>query len=331
MTDHQYEAYFTRDRLEKLLSTIDEKTVLVGGQALAFWADYLSVPILDPALGSGVSSDADFLGDRDAVKRMADGIHGKAIYPSKKALTSLVGQVIIPLADDEFLNVDVINNIVGIDADAVRRRALDARFGSVQFRVMHPLDVLQSRLENLARIADKRTPEGIAQACLAVQVSRSYITSIADTTEQGQKSASKAVEKIINLGKSGAGKSAQKKYGLCLLDAIPPHTIKNKNFHATRWPQLIDEFVQPEQSLISAIGGNRLTIESIEPDSGQYSGRICWQYAAYALQEIGRHAGVIHDLRVLHRGNAVEEGQSVSIKYQGGQGKISPKVNTRSH
>jgi hypothetical protein len=67
------EAPLTPDDVKKILKVCSPRGLLVGGQALAFWADHLQVN--RPAdLVSGVTADADFIGDpslaRDLAKKL---------------------------------------------------------------------------------------------------------------------------------------------------------------------------------------------------------------------------------------------------------------------
>lgn len=233
------EIAFTADQLRKLLSGVGRNAVLVGGQALAFWADYYRIP-LDDALPA-VSKDADFLGDRALVERISEMSGGHASFPPRRAMTALIGQVTIELANDQFLNVDVLHKIVGVRADSVKRRAEDVDLDGLKFKVMHPIDVLQSRIWNLATLKDKQNEMGVLQANLAVQVVRRYIAAIAGDNE---KLALKAVEKVVDIAKSSAGRRAAS-FGIDFLSAIPVRSIRSEEFHRTRWPRLLDELGSP--------------------------------------------------------------------------------------
>lgn len=234
------EVSFTTETLKQLLHAVSEDVVLVGGQALSFWVNFYSIDLSSHHIVGAISRDADFLGERKDVKHIADGVSGKAIYPSERAMTAIAGQVIIRLDQNEFINIDVIHRVVGIDANAVRRRALQAKFDGVSFRVMHPLDVLKSRIENLATLQDKQTPEGITQAKLSLQVANKFITTIADNID-GQKSALKAIETIITIAKSSAGCKCAREFGIDFFQAVPKNAIKDEQFHQVRWPHLVKE------------------------------------------------------------------------------------------
>lgn len=234
------ESAFTLEQLKRqVLSKLDSFAVLVGGQALAYWADYFEISLSPTQLADGVTCDADILGDRSAVEKLADA-QGAAVYPSQNAMTALVGQVRIPIGGNEYLNIDIINRIVGIDANTVRRRSLEVRADDIAFHVMHPLDVLHSRVENLARIPDKRNDKYINQTRLSIAVACAYIGAIA-TEPEGRRSVLKAIEYIVDIAKSSAGRKVSREFGIDFLPAIPARLIDDENFHRHRWPHIVND------------------------------------------------------------------------------------------
>jgi hypothetical protein len=85
--------------------------VLVGGQSLAFWADRYGILRIGsdvPAVSNDVDLLAESAGDTQSVRRLAEVIGGEAVFPNRRSLTSLVGQAIRHVSDEEYLNVDVI-------------------------------------------------------------------------------------------------------------------------------------------------------------------------------------------------------------------------------
>lgn len=159
-------------------------------------------------------------------------------------MSALVGQVTIELANDQFLNVDVLHKIVGVRADCVKRRAEDVDLDGLKFKVMHPIDVLQSRIWNLATLKDKQNEMGMLQTELAVQVVRRYIAAIAADHE---KLALKAVEKVVDMAKSSAGRRVAS-FDIDFTFAIPARSIRSEDFHRTRWPRLLDELGSPRKA-----------------------------------------------------------------------------------
>jgi hypothetical protein len=227
----------------KLLAHIPQDLILVGGQALAFWIDHYSIntsplPDEDEAY---VSRDVDFLGKREHVKLLADIIAGKTSYPPQRAMTILCGQVfVIDKSSKTFMNIDVIHKIGNMDALSVRNRAVLATIEGNSFLVMHPLDVLVSRLENYRGIQEKREGNGLRQIELAIEVTQKYV---AETIMRNESIAIKAIEKITETARSVAGIYARKQ-GAEVYNAIHPDilgSIKDENFIAFRLPRLIAE------------------------------------------------------------------------------------------
>ena len=110
--------------------------ILVGGQALALWVEHYQVAV--PEGIAAISRDVDFLADspnaRESVVRYAEALRGKTFFPSRRAMTSLVGQAFLLLPDDEYINVDALWRLVGLTAEQVRSRAVTAKRVGVSFR-----------------------------------------------------------------------------------------------------------------------------------------------------------------------------------------------------
>ncbi len=111
--------------IQRLLEAAGDDLVLVGGQALAFWVDWYRV-VQRQADVPAITNDVDFLSrsasDQESVRRLAGAISAQSIYPSRKALTSLVGQAVLDVSADEYVNVDVIFKVVGLKGDSIRTK-----------------------------------------------------------------------------------------------------------------------------------------------------------------------------------------------------------------
>jgi hypothetical protein len=79
-TERDIQAPRTPENVQKILSICSPRGLLVGGQALAFWADHLRVE--RPAnLVSGVTADADFIGNSALAKILPGTSAGRYGYP----------------------------------------------------------------------------------------------------------------------------------------------------------------------------------------------------------------------------------------------------------
>lgn len=238
------EVPISKEVVHQLLSRIPPDLILVGGQALAFWIEHYSIDATPPSGEDAayVSRDADFLGKRGHVRILAEIIAGKTSYPPRKAMTILCGQIfVINDAAKTLMNIDVIHRIGNLDSDAVRRRAVEASVGGNTFLVMHPLDVLVSRVENFREIKEKQNRNGLRQIALSIEVARRYVL---EAVKRDESIAIRAIEKIAETARSAAGIFARK-HGAEIYEAIVPEiieaNIKNENFRSKRLPKLVAE------------------------------------------------------------------------------------------
>lgn len=319
------EVAVTPELLDIVLASLKGGEVLVGGQALAFWAQRYEIPLdaFPRRAGGGavVSLDADFLGSRSSVDSIATAVHGAKHLTPRRALSALVGQVTLSVSADEYVNFDILHQVVGIDADVVRQRAIEVELRGIKFAVMHPLDVLASRASNVKILESKRTEDGAAQLRLALQVARAFVAVTAQS--KGDRAALKAVEYIVTIGKSGAGRYCQKHFGSDFCEAIPPGVITDPEFRARRYPQIIAELGNPKgtglvpEALDVAQAKLGLSIAETNLEAGRYTGKIVWTDGRRALQSVGRKAAVLHDVTTWPFAPSV--GQSVDVQYKAGQ------------
>ena len=247
MKQHKLEAPTPADLVDKLLDVAGPELVLVGGQALAIWLGLYGLRERRPAVPA-VSNDVDFLArspaDKSPVARMADVIHGKAVYPSRRVLTALVGQAMLDVSDDEYLNVDVIFKVVGIEGDSIRKRAVAVQpAGRPAFLVMHPLDVLRSRVANLHKLPAKQNEKGETQLALAIDVGRAFLHEQSRATDpaataHGRSPIQDYVSAIEKIATEDAGRKIAQRHGLYVADAIDPHLVPPGPFWTKRWPSL---------------------------------------------------------------------------------------------
>lgn len=213
--------------------------ILVGGQALAFWAHYYRARL--PAdLIPYITLDVDFLGTSAHAQAFADRIPGARLYvPSLDDHTPSSGRVVARNILGRTLEVDFLHSMAGLSESDVRRNAIEIEdpTGKLLVRVMHPLYCLESRIKNLVLLPAKRDRFGVAQAQLAVQVLRRHIARVVKGT-QGIGKALKLVERVAEIALSEPGKRCFIEHKVDVLKAIPANSIPSREFQQRRWPQL---------------------------------------------------------------------------------------------
>jgi len=240
----------------RVLEAAGPDLVLVGGQALAYWMDYYGV---SGSLGSApaVSRDVDFLtrdpAGRDPLRAFARAIGGQPAFVAPGAITALVGSAIAPAEADRIYNVDLLHRVVGLARDDVFKDAAVVALPGVDspLRVMHPLDVLQSRSANLHELPEKQDDLGRLQLRLAIVVARRYLeeslafleraADAAGSEEARRKAARGALKAIRPVAEYAAGDTARKnaqRHGIHIADAIPAWRIRTAEFWTKQWPHL---------------------------------------------------------------------------------------------
>jgi len=247
-TKHSFEAPLTPEDVRKILGICSPQGLLVGGQALAFWADHLEVKH-PPDLVSGVTADADFIGDAALAKTLGRELHWDIWIPALDDATPQTGKVTHRDDDGGIKQVDFLSGVVGLTTKDLLRRAVEMDVPDIgSLRVLHPIDVLDSRIQNLHLLPAKRNDAGIAQAKLAVGVVRAYIGR--EIVARGERAGLKLLERVAEIAGEAAAVRVYLLFGIDPLEAVPLEEFRTTSaLHKVRWPQVQAEVAQKRESL----------------------------------------------------------------------------------
>nr|MBA2451475.1 hypothetical protein [Chloroflexota bacterium] len=110
--------------LVRLESLVDERrAVLVGGQAVSFWASYLSRPGL--RLPVVATKDIDFEGPRTVAQRAGKLLEAEVRIPKASDRTPLTGVVTFVDSEGDERQLDFIEAPRGLNAQDVRDTAVE--------------------------------------------------------------------------------------------------------------------------------------------------------------------------------------------------------------
>ncbi len=242
------EAQISREDVEKILSICSPRGLLVGGQALAFWADHLQVE--RPAtLVSGVTADADFIGDSVLAKDLGKRLGWETWIPALDDSTPQTGKVTHRTKSGAVKQVDFLSGVVGLTTKELARRAVELDVPNIgHLRIIHPIDVLDSRIQNLHVLPEKRTAVGIAQAQLALGVARAFIRQ--EVAAHGERAGLKLLERIADIATDIAAVRVFLLYGIDPLEAVPLEDFRTTSaLHKVRWPQITEQVGAQRESL----------------------------------------------------------------------------------
>jgi hypothetical protein len=254
-TEREIEAPLSTQDVRRILSICSPRALLVGGQALAFWADHLDVK-RPAALSSHVTADADFIGDSVLARDLGSRLGWRVWIPEVDDPTPQTGKVTHRLARGRVKQVDFLSGVVGLTTKDLIRRAIELDVPQIgRLRVIHPIDVLDSRIQNLHSLPEKRTEAGIAQAGLAIEVARTFIRE--QIAGRGERVALKLLERVAAIAAEIAAVRVFLLYRIDPLLAVPLEEFRTTTaLHKVRWPQVIAEVGAKRKALERLLGSS---------------------------------------------------------------------------
>ena len=235
-----------------LRAATDENVILVGGQALGVWlAHYNLATAGNTAL---ITRDVDFLandaGDFGVVKKFAAAIGGTAEL-AQGAWTALVGVAYRMLSEQEYVSVDVLHRIWGVEREAARKMAARITTPSgITFSILHPVHLLESKAKNLHGLPEKRASDqlesSMRQVRLAIEVARCYLSEQAQAIRQAAGDDAEFTRRLLasfnyisKLAQMDFSVKNAERFNIHLADALPLHLVPRESpFWKHEWSHL---------------------------------------------------------------------------------------------
>ncbi len=240
-TDPLPELALTDEEVDEILRHCAGQALLVGEQALAFWAQYYRIKP-HGELAIAVTSDADFVGAAEVARALSEALKPagwRYWQPSPEDATSQTAKLSKRIEGLGIKQIDFLDGIVGLKTHGIQRRAVALELADgPRLRVLHPLDVLESRLKNLAELPSKRNSHGVSQARLAVEVAGCFLDQL--VREGPARRLLDATERLFQIACQKSLQGVFHDYGIDVLGAIPADRIPSEAFRKKRWPQILE-------------------------------------------------------------------------------------------
>ncbi|HSM93836.1 MAG TPA: hypothetical protein VLT47_13215 [Anaeromyxobacteraceae bacterium] len=160
--------------------------VLIGGQAVNFWAEHYAsrVPALK-AEAPFTSGDLDFVGaaSLEEASRLALALKGTVRRPPQRHYdrSVIAAQVTYSDSSGDERDIQFLRRMCGMDVNEVIRTSIPIRPG---LRVMHPVACLESRIHNIVELPQEYDTEaGRQQARVAILCGREFLRDALDAGE----------------------------------------------------------------------------------------------------------------------------------------------------
>jgi hypothetical protein len=256
------EAELTADEIERILRVCGPHALLVGGQALATWAVYYGVQPVGE-LSRVVTMDVDFIGTSNVAQDLQRSL-GSPWKLRKGTLDDAGGQiakVYATVPEEGIKQIDFLSGIVGIETDKIRKRASQLTLADgTSIWLLHPLDVLESRLRNLDALASKRNAIGVAQARLAVNVVRAFIEHFMDAAGD-LRTVRQAIKRVEKLALDTRLCVVAFTYEIDVLAAIPVERIGYPRFQEQQWPRTLERLERKRERFL-ALQARRVALDA---------------------------------------------------------------------
>jgi hypothetical protein len=156
----------------------DRRIVLIGGQAVAFWAAFFELEEPSAREKLFTSKDIDFEGASRTAREAADLLGGEARIPEMDHHTPNTGIVLFQDADGIQRELDFLGSPLGLRAQDVRDTAVEMRVSnpegpSVPIWVMHPERCMESRICNVMDLGQSG-PIAMEQLRQSITCTREY-------------------------------------------------------------------------------------------------------------------------------------------------------------
>jgi hypothetical protein len=239
-------SYLDTERLLLRLGDASERLVVVGGQAVNFWAtSYQGRAQGLTAEAPFTSKDVDVCAQRSEVEELARRLGGQARVAGFDDATPNAGTVVYRDEQGTERTLDVMATLVGLKPEDVQKTSVPIEYETTQgahvrFRVMHPVVMMESRVHNVVRLDKYRTAHGFSQVRASILCARQYLLDmLEDNTPDAFERVRGWDERIFRFRtKNQAGKRIALDYGIDVFDAVVIDPRMGDKFLTVRHPPM---------------------------------------------------------------------------------------------
>ena len=213
---HQFAEVF------KIRDATGQPYVLIGGQAVNYWADrYLPVEPELRLLAPFTSEDIDFKGGTDDVRRIARQLELTPGYPAKVEMTALAGTIPF-LVGGLKSNIEIVRRIPGVSG-SVDALAVRVEWNGKVLRVLDPISLLGCKLELVTRVPQQNRRDVLHLRTLVPCV-RAFLNEFLQQVDRGEIPARhwlNAANQVLKLTTDSRAKKLGRKHQIHWTEILP--------------------------------------------------------------------------------------------------------------
>ena len=232
-----------RDTEELLIRIGDaaEHIVVVGGQAVNFWAGFYEDRVEElRAAAPFTSKDVDVCGGSQELELVARKLGGTGRLAGFDDQPPQVGTITFKDSHGETRVIDVMTNLTGVTHEDIVSTSVRIDYerdtgAPLVFQVMHPVLVLESRAHNVVASEKYRGAHGIGQLRASVHCAREFLNDLIVTDP---KKTLKWNERIFGFSLGDVAKCVAATYAIETFDALARGPGLAPLFYSKRYPQM---------------------------------------------------------------------------------------------
>ena len=208
--------------------------VLIGGQAVNYWAEhYLPADPQLAKLQPFTSEDIDFKGGHADVQRIARQLDLNPSYPPKVSMTALSGFMAFQIGDLKSA-IEVVRRIPGI-SDA-HTPAIQAEWDGKTIRVLDPISLLACKLELAATVSQEKRRD-VVHLKILLPCIRAFLGELLQQVELGKLPAKdwlKVANQVLKLTTTHRAKKIACQHQINWLEILPLTAIAKSQIEKIR-------------------------------------------------------------------------------------------------
>jgi hypothetical protein len=246
------DAKLTPGDFSTVLQAVPANCVLIGGQAVAWWAGRYGIKAVVKGQEQEVTSnDIDFWGTHEDLLELASHLQRKPVLPGRHEITLLLGSIALETKGKKTA-LEVLHHVPGLDSanplSAAVPAGLPTAGGGREFLVLSPVSLVLAKLHALRHFSQEQRQD-LAHLQVSLKASKMFI---AEALKQSARLALWNCNRLIDAHRQKPNQKLEQKHGFQILSAVPIDSVRSEarlgkpedrrrlqRFLSIQWPKII--------------------------------------------------------------------------------------------